>query len=135
MCVLFNAPRPLCDVGCVCSVAGQLADVPTRRTVTSQKVKSSGRRVESHTCQICCGRYVNGTRLSHTTCAFLRLSCWSGRVISSASWPHLVASVVRTSWRYVALVVVLWRPALSASSSSSLASITALRREPVNVHA
>jgi len=36
-------------------------------------------------------------------------------------------------WRYVALVVVLWRPALSASSSSS-ASVTALRCEPVNVH-
>jgi len=33
-------------------------------------------------------------------------------------------------WRYVALVVVLWRPALSASSSSSsssAASVTALR--------
>ena len=29
-------------------------------------------------------------------------------------------------WRYVTLVVVLWRPALSASSSSS-ASVTALR--------
>ena len=37
------------------------------------------------------------------------------------------------NWRYVALVVVLWRPALSASSSSS-ASATALRWEPVNVH-
>jgi len=36
------------------------------------------------------------------------------------------------SWRYVALVVVLWRPALSASSSS--ASVTALRWKPVNVH-
>jgi len=32
-------------------------------------------------------------------------------------------------WRYVALVVVLWRPALSASSSAS-ASVTALRWEP-----
>jgi len=41
----------------------------------------------------------------------------------------------RTCWRYVAKVVVLWRPALSASSSSSsLASVTALRWEPVNVH-
>jgi len=39
-------------------------------------------------------------------------------------------------WRYVALVVVLRRPALSASSwsSSSSASVTALRWEPVNVH-
>jgi len=36
-----------------------------------------------------------------------------------------------TYWRYVTLVVVLSRPALSASSS---ASITALRWEPVNVH-
>jgi len=39
-------------------------------------------------------------------------------------------------WRYVAivaLVVVLWRPALSASSSAS-ASVTALRWEPVNIH-
>jgi len=32
-------------------------------------------------------------------------------------------------WRYVALVIVLWRPALSSS-----ASVTALRWEPVNVH-
>jgi len=32
----------------------------------------------------------------------------------------------------VALVVVLWRPALSASASSS--SVTTLRWEPVNVH-
>ena len=32
-------------------------------------------------------------------------------------------------WRYVALVVVLWCPAWSSS-----ASVTALRREPVNVH-
>ena len=31
----------------------------------------------------------------------------------------------RTCWRYVALVVVLWRPALSSSSAS--ASVTALR--------
>jgi len=39
------------------------------------------------------------------------------------------------NWRYVALVVVLWRPALSSSSaSSSSASVTALRWEPVNVH-
>jgi len=32
----------------------------------------------------------------------------------------------QTNWRYVALVVVLWRPALS-SSSSAAASVTALR--------
>ena len=31
------------------------------------------------------------------------------------------------NWRYVALVDVLWRPLLSASSSSSSASVTALR--------
>jgi len=37
-------------------------------------------------------------------------------------------------WRYVALVVVLWCPALSSSSSSASASVTALRWEPVNVH-
>jgi len=37
-------------------------------------------------------------------------------------------------WRHVALVVVLWRPALSSSASSSSASVTALRWEPVNVH-
>jgi len=41
--------------------------------------------------------------------------------------------VISCYWRYVALVVVLWRPASSASSSSS-ASVTALRWEPVNVH-
>ena len=34
----------------------------------------------------------------------------------------------RTCWRYVALVVVLWRSALSSSS------VTTLRWEPVNVH-
>ena len=32
-----------------------------------------------------------------------------------------------TDWRYVALVAVLWRPALWVSSSSSSASVTALR--------
>jgi len=36
-----------------------------------------------------------------------------------------------SSWRHVALVVVLWRPALLSTSS---ASITALRWEPVHVH-
>jgi len=35
-------------------------------------------------------------------------------------------------WQYVALVVLLWHPALSALSSS--ASVTALRWEPVNLH-
>ena len=42
-----------------------------------------------------------------------------------------VRKVLCNYWRYVALVVVLWRPALSASSSPS---VTALRWEPVNVH-
>ena len=36
------------------------------------------------------------------------------------------SACVARNWRYVALVIVLWRPALSASSSSS-ASVTALR--------
>jgi len=37
-------------------------------------------------------------------------------------------------WQYVALVIILWRLALSASLSSSSAFVTALRWEPVNVH-
>jgi len=56
-------------------------------------------------------------------------------------WQQLASAQVAemtTDWRYVALVVVLWRPALSASLSSSLStastSVTALRWEPVNVH-
>ena len=40
--------------------------------------------------------------------------------------------VVVDYWRYVGLMVVLWHPVLLASSS--VASVTALRREPVNVH-
>jgi len=47
---------------------------------------------------------------------------------------HLACTVFelqRVNWRYVALVVVLWHPALLASSSS--ASVTTLRWEPVNV--
>ena len=40
---------------------------------------------------------------------------------------RLVRIYVYIHWRYVALVVLLWRPALSASSLSSLASVTALR--------
>jgi len=49
-----------------------------------------------------------------------------------ASWchQHAIATCkqcrIRTNWRYVALMVVLWRPALSAS-------VTALRWEPVNI--
>ena len=47
-----------------------------------------------------------------------------------------LTQLIRTTayWRHVALVVVLWRPALSVSSSSSSASVTALRWEPVNVY-
>jgi len=46
---------------------------------------------------------------------------------------ELKAFILLIYWRYVALVVVglLWCPALSSSSS---ASVTALRWEPVNVH-
>jgi len=44
---------------------------------------------------------------------------------------HSVISWECINWRYVALVIVLWHPALSSSSS---ASVTALRWEPVNVH-
>jgi len=45
-------------------VAGQLADVPTRRMVNSPKVKSSRRKVEPHSChclhaddRLCCDRF------------------------------------------------------------------------------
>jgi len=46
---------------------------------------------------------------------------------------YSITNICSNCWRYVALVVVLWRPTLS-SSSSSAASVTALRWEPVNVH-
>jgi len=39
----------------------------------------------------------------------------------------LLSRYIVCNWRYVALVVVLWRPALSSSSSSSSASVSALR--------
>jgi len=40
------------------------------------------------------------------------------------------------NWQYVALIIILWRLALSVSlsSSSSSASVTTSRWEPVNVH-
>ena len=48
-------------------------------------------------------------------------------------WVHLYKfmsdCIACIDWRYVAIVVVLWHPALSASSS-----VTALRWESVNVH-
>jgi len=43
---------------------------------------------------------------------------------STFLWPHYDLSLCMTSWRYVALVVVLWCPALSLSPS-----VTALRWE------
>jgi len=65
----------------------------------------------------------------------------NGTLWRSYSLPWAVATRLFPScfgiccyWRYVALVVVLWRPVLSASSSSLSASVTALRWEPVNVH-
>ena len=56
-------------------------------------------------------------------------------VASSSScqrYIHTVHVIWDSYWRYLTLVVVLWCPALSSSSSS--ASVTALRWEPVNVH-
>ena len=58
-----------------------------------------------------------------------------GRVPSRLDADQIPRKLLKSHyWRYVALVVVLWRPALSASasSSSSSASVTALRWEPVN---
>jgi len=79
-----------------------------------------------------------------------------GHVTSSVTWPlepHMVLScwwsvdtkslsrmvdeilcVIIGDMSYIALVFVLWRPALSASLSLSSASVTTLRWEPLNVH-
>ena len=42
---------------------------------------------------------------------------------------YALIGTAQSNWRYVALVVVVWRPALSASASSSSSSayVTALR--------
>ena len=72
----------------------------------------------------------NRAKASHLCCdgPDIILTLESEPVNYAASGLHCIHSHVMLGlfWRYVALVVVLRRPALSASSSSS-ASVTALR--------
>ena len=77
-------------------------------------------------CMLCVSYYTVCSHIYFAPC-FLYLKCQWKYGTFSAQYRD------PANWRYVALVVVLWRPALSVSSSS-LASVTALRWEPVNVH-
>jgi len=70
---------------------------------------------------------VQCNRQNFKFCCFLSNNCQNVCSSSSVQYVTMIGDV--------ALMVVLWRPALSASSSSLVAaSVTALRWEPVNVH-
>jgi len=53
---------------------------------------------------------------------YMRTLCTIYEVVAEKNYPWFLRNII--NWRYVALMVVLWRPALS---SSSAASVTALR--------